>query len=411
MAPIVIVGSGLAGYTLVREIRKLDPAVEVVLVTRDDGAVYSKPVLSNALAGKRDPAAIPSADAACFAAQSGLSIRSFTEVTAIDVEAGLLRVQPVQSLAGTSDAVASASTSIPYSALVLALGADPIRPALAGDAAGLVLSVNDLADYGRFRAALVDARHVTLLGAGLIGCEFANDLVLAGYAVDVVDPAPQPLGRLLPPGVAEVLRARLEAAGVRFRFGTVAEAVEEVGKEAVVEGGAGSGDARRALRRRVRLANGDVVETDVVLSAIGLAPRTGLARSAGLRTQRGIVVDRRLATSDPRIFAMGDCVELDGMVLPYVMPLMQQAKALAATLTGHPTEVRYPAMPVSVKTPAAPTVVAPPPPGAVGSWQVEGREGGVEASFVAPDGTLLGFALLGSATASRLAFTKRLVIA
>jgi rubredoxin---NAD+ reductase len=392
VAPIVIVGSGLAGYTLVREIRKLDPAVPIVVVSRDDGAVYSKPVLSNALAGKREPAAIPSADATSFAAQSGITVRAFTQVTAIDREAGVLHVAPARDAGVAGPA---GDSSIAWSRLVLALGANPIRPTLEGDAASEVLSVNDLADYARFRALLPSARHVTLLGAGLIGCEFANDLVLSGHAVDVVDPAAQPLGRLLPAGVATVLRERLEAAGVVFRFGTVAAAVER------------TADARL----RVRLADGAQIDTDVVLSAIGLAPRTGMARQAGLRVGRGIVVDRTLATSDPRIFALGDCVELDGQVLPYVMPLMQQAKALAATLTGRTTELRYPAMPVSVKTPAAPTVVAPPPPDVAGQWSVEVREGGVEASFIAADGSLAGFALLGTATAQRMAFTKRLVVA
>jgi rubredoxin---NAD+ reductase len=399
VAPIVIVGSGLAGYTLVREIRKLDPAVPIVVISRDDGAVYSKPVLSNALAGKREPSAIPSADATSFAAQSGITIRPFTQVTAIDAAAGVLHVAPALSTdapAGVSVGPAqSDGSTIAWSSLVLALGANPIRPTLEGDAATEVLSVNDLADYARFRARLPGARHVTLLGAGLIGCEFANDLVLSGHAVDVVDPASQPLGRLLPAGVANVLRERLEAAGVVFRFGAVATAVER------------TADARLSLR----LSDGVQIDTDVVLSAIGLAPRTGMALAAGLRVGRGIVVDRTLATSDPRIFALGDCIELDGQVLPYVMPLMQQAKALAATLTGRTTEVRYPAMPVSVKTPAAPTVVAPPPPGVSGQWSVEIRDGGVEASFIAADGSLAGFALLGTATAQRMAFTKRLIVA
>jgi rubredoxin---NAD+ reductase len=394
VAPIVIVGSGLAGYTLVREIRKLDAAVPIVVVTRDDGAVYSKPVLSNALAGKREPAAIPSADATGFAAQAGIAIRTYTQVGGIDTAAGVLQLGPVAggAIGGADGASGAGAEVLAFSRLVLALGADPIRPTLQGDGAADVLSVNDLADYARFRALLPGARHVTLLGAGLIGCEFANDLVLTGHAVDVVDPAAQPLGRLLPAPMAAVLRERLEAAGVAFRFGTVATAVERT-----ADG-----------RRRVALADGAAIDTDLVLSAIGLAPRTGLARAAGLRVARGIVVDRLLATSDPRIFALGDCIEVDGQVLPYVMPLMQQAKALAATLTGNPTELRYPAMPVSVKTPAAPTVVAPPPPGIAGEWKIEPREGGVEGSFIAADGTLAGFALLGTATAQRMAFTKRL---
>ena len=92
-----------------------------------------------------------------------------------------------------------------------------------------------------------------------------------------------------------------------------------------------------------------------------LRPRTSLAHEAGLAVNRGIVTNRLLATSAPNVHALGDCAEVDGHTLPYVMPIMQQARALAATLAGTPTPVLYPAMPVIVKTPACPTVVCPPP--------------------------------------------------
>jgi rubredoxin---NAD+ reductase len=164
-------------------------------------------------------------------------------------------------------------------------------------------------------------------------------------------------------------------------------------------------------RLSVALADGSSLRTDAVLSAIGLRPRIGLARTAGLAVARGIVVDRALATCDPRIFALGDCVEVDGAVLPYVMPLMHQARALAATLAGRPAQLRYPAMPVTVKTPAAPLVVAPPPAGLPGDWTFERRADGAEATFVGGDGRMHGFALLGSATSSRLAMARRLATA
>jgi rubredoxin-NAD+ reductase len=143
-----------------------------------------------------------------------------------------------------------------------------------------------------------------------------------------------------------------------------------------------------------------------VLSAIGLAPRTALARAAGLAVNRGIVVDRQLATSAPHVHAVGDCAEVDGLNLPYVMPLMAQARALGATLAGHPTPVAYPAMPVTVKTPACPTVVCPPLSGQAatqGVWQVTGDDAGLEAVLRDDTGRALGFALLGQATARKQA--------
>ena len=142
-----------------------------------------------------------------------------------------------------------------------------------------------------------------------------------------------------------------------------------------------------------------MLDADVVLSAIGLKPRIALAQAAGLAVKRGIVVDRTLRSSDPDIFALGDCAEVEGLVLPFTAPIMHAAKALANTLAGHATNLKYPAMPVMVKTPACPTVVAPPPVGCIGAWQVNITNDGVRALFVDNSGTLQGFALNGDAAA------------
>ena len=128
-----------------------------------------------------------------------------------------------------------------------------------------------------------------------------------------------------------------------------------------------------------------------------------MAQAAGLTVGRGISLDRLLATSAAHVWAVGDCAEVLGLNLPYVMPLMQQSRALAATLCGQPTPVFYPAMPVLVKTPACPTIVCPPQPGAAGRWEVEASADACEARFVGAEGVLLGFALLGAATAKKQA--------
>jgi rubredoxin-NAD+ reductase len=155
------------------------------------------------------------------------------------------------------------------------------------------------------------------------------------------------------------------------------------------------------------LSDGRTLDADLVLSAVGLAPRVALARAAGLAVQRGIVVDRRLSTSVAHIHAIGDCAEVEGLNLPYVMPLMAQARALAATLAGTPTPLVYPVMPVTVKTPACPAVVCPPAPGAAGQWQVTQDEAGCEAVFRDEAERTLGFALLGSATARKAALAAQ----
>jgi rubredoxin-NAD+ reductase len=310
-----------------------------------------------------------------MAAEVGATVLAQAEVASIDTAARTL-------------ALADGRTQ-PWRDLVLALGADPVRLPLAGDAADTVLSVNDLDDYARFAAALDGVRSVALLGGGLIGCEFANDLLARGIRPVVLDVAERPLARLLPEAGSAFLRARLEAAGVGLRMGVSVQCVD------VAPGADG--------RLRLTLSDGSTLGADLVLSAIGLAPRTALARAAGLAVNRGIVVDRQLATSAPHVHAVGDCAEVDGLNLPYVMPLMAQARALGATLAGTPTPVAYPAMPVTVKTPACPTVVCPPLPGAAGTWQVTGDAAGCEAVFRASDGRALGFALLGQATARKQA--------
>ena len=370
-APIVILGSGLAGTAVARELRKLDAVAPVLLVAADDGDFYSKPNLSNALAQKRTPAQLVTTPRDAFAAQLKIEIRPHARVTRIDAAAHRLDTD---------------AGPIAYRKLVLAVGAQPIRLPIEGDGAASVLSVNHLADYAVFRARLDGRRRVALLGAGLIGCEFANDLVGAGYQVDVFDLAPQPLGRLLPADTAAFFRRGLEAAGVRFHFGGSVGRIEKM-----------------ADGYALFDSTGARIEADIVMSAVGLRPETALAAAAGLKANRGIVVDATLATSDADVFAVGDCAEVQGLVLPFVMPIMQQARALAKTLAGIPTPVAYPAMPVVVKTPACPTVVCPPPAGADGVWREAQDAAGARAVFADAAGKPLGFALLGAATAEKQA--------
>jgi rubredoxin-NAD+ reductase len=255
---------------------------------------------------------------------------------------------------------------------------------LQGDAADEVLSVNDRLDYGRFREALNGARQVAIIGAGLIGCEFANDLARAGIGSEVVDLAELPLGRLAPNDVAESLRDTLAGHGINWHLGCSVKRVDH----------AGNG-------MRLELSDDSTVDVDVVLSAVGLRPRTGLATTAGIRVERGIVTDRQLQTSEDNIFALGDCAEVDGLYLPFVMPLMNCARALAKTLNGEPTAVSYPAMPVVVKTPDFPLVICPPPAGRECQWQLSQQDDGWHGLCRNEAGELVGFCLSGDAVKER----------
>jgi len=306
--------------------------------------------------------------------QLNLQLRTYTTVTGIDPDAHELVL---------------GDERLGYSKLVLAWGADVIRLSIAGDGHERVFSINDLMDYRAFRKALKGKKRVAIMGAGLIGCEFANDLRNGDVDVDVIAPSDALMPGLLPPAAAAAVRDGLEGLGVRFHLETVVEHI------------ANSGDGVR-----LTLANGEELESDLVISAVGLRPRTELAAAAGLETQRGIVVNRALETSVPDVYALGDCAEVDGHVLLYVLPLMACARALAKTLVSERTEVKYGTMPVMVKTPCCPTAVCPPPANASGSWEVDADGQDVHALFKSESGEVLGFAVTGGYAMEKQALSK-----
>jgi rubredoxin-NAD+ reductase len=230
-----------------------------------------------------------------------------------------------------------------------------------------------------------------VIGAGLIGCEFTNDLLNGGYTVEAVDPMNYCLPTLLPETAGRAVQSALEAKGATFHFGPLATDVNKT-----------------ADGYSVALNNGQTIEADAVLSAVGVRPRTLLAADAGIECGRGVKTDKFLRTNVDNVYAIGDCAEVEGHVLVYVAPLMAAARALAATLTGTPTEVAYPAMPVTIKTPACPVCVSPVARDAEGEWTIEADGQDVKALFHSPEGELLGFALTGQAVKERMPLTKQL---
>jgi rubredoxin-NAD+ reductase len=383
MHPIIIIGSGMAGYSLAREYRKLNTEQELILVTADDGANYSKPMLSNALASKRLATQIAQADAEKMAAQLQLRIINHAWLQRIDSDTQCIQLKLSN---GEQDL-------LHYSQLVLALGASPIRLAIEGDAADQLFVVNHLNDYLHFRNHLDQhpQRRVLILGAGLIGCEFANDLRTAEHEVIIVDLAAQALNRLLPPPIAPDFQRELEQIGIRF---ALQNSIRQI--------------SQHDQHYLVTLSDGQQFLVDAVLSAIGLQPNIALAQSAGLAVNRGICTNTLLQSSVHNIYAIGDCAEVNGTLLPYVMPLMQQARALAKTLTGAPCHVHYPAMPVAVKTPAVPLTVLAAPQDSEIEWQTEQLEDGLIAQARDRHGQLRGFVLLGATAAKqRIVLSKQ----
>lgn len=375
-APVVIVGTGLAGYNLAREFRKLDSETPLLLITADDGRSYSKPMLSTGFGKNKEADGLSMATPEAMATQLKAQVRTHTRISGIDPGHKQLWI---------------GEEAVPYRDLILAWGAQTVRVPVEGDAQDAVYPINDLEDYARFRAAAAGKRRVLILGAGLIGCEFANDLIAGGYEVDLVAPCEQVMPTLLHPAAAAAVQAGLEGLGARFHLGPVLTRLQ-----------------RTDSGLEAHLSDGSVVPCDVVVSAIGLRPRIDMAAAAGIKVNRGVEVDRQLKTSHTNIYALGDCAEVDGLNLLYVMPLMSCARALAQTLAGNPTAVSYGAMPITVKTPVCPLVVSPVPRGCEGVWTVEGQGGDIKALCRDAEGKLLGYALTGEAVREKLALNKEL---
>ena len=167
MTPIIIIGTGFAGYTLAREFRKLDTKTPLLLITSDDGRSYPKPMLSNALTKGKTADELALSDAPSMAKILDARIIINSSVSQINPE------ERTVTLFGSSE-------QFSYKQLILAVGAKPIRMPIKGEADNKSISINGLADYSLFRDKLENANHIALIGPGLIGCEFANDLINAG---------------------------------------------------------------------------------------------------------------------------------------------------------------------------------------------------------------------------------------
>ena len=362
--PLIIIGSGLAGYGLVKEIRRIDKSLPLVIYTGDDGGFYSKPSLSMGFSDNKSASDLVMESAEVMARRFDVEINVFTKVTQVDTR--------------NKNIYLDNGGVRRYQQLVFATGSGCIRPPLKGDALGKVHHVNNLQDYTRFRTVLKSHSRVLILGAGLIGCEYADDLTRAGHGITIVDPQSGLLAGLLPPEASEVLTSNMQQAGIQCRFGVVVERVEQ------------EPDGVRAV-----LSDGTSVSADIILSAVGVRPNITLAQQAGIACHRGIQVARNLQTSASKVYAVGDCAEVNGKVLVYIAPLNAQVKALAKNLCGGNTEVSYGVMPVVVKTKLHPVNVNP-PHNHSGHWHVDvHRSSGVKARFIDTQGRLAGYAVTG----------------
>lgn len=375
---LIILGTGMAGIGLARELRRQGDTRSITLISFDNGDEYSKPLLSTGLGKHLTPEKLAKRCAEAVATELDATLRSHTQVVSLDAKRHQLTLQNGERVG--------------FKTLVLATGASP-QAALDVPAslAERFFSVNDLDDYRGFFAALaLRPSRVAVVGAGLVGCEFANDLHAGGHQVTLIAPETTPLPRLLPVPLGEAVSRALGTGGIALALGRriLHVATDEHDDLALT------------------LDNGDTHHVDSVLMATGLAPRSELAHQAGLVVSPGgIEVDRYLQTSNPAIYALGDAACVDGINAMYVQPLRASVKALAATLTGTPTRVRFDAWPVVVKTPLLP-VVAYPPIKPVAQWRIEGEGETLTGLATDKDDQLVGFALTGSAVKRKVELSR-----
>ena len=268
---IVIVGGGAAGFAAAQRLRLAEYGGSIVMLSDDSAAPVDRPNLSkDYLAGKAAEDWVPLRPDS-FYAKNRIDLRLNTKVTAVDPR--------------SRDVTLADGSKVTYDRLLLATGAEPVRLSIPGADQPHVRTLRTLADCRAIIELATTARRAVVIGAGFIGLEVAASLRARGIEVDVVVRRKRPMESVLGPQMGDFIRSLHEEHGVIFHLEDTASAID---------GG------------QVRLTSGDTLEADLVVTGIGVTPRTGLAATAGLVVDRGVVVDSYLETSTPGIFAAGD---------------------------------------------------------------------------------------------------------
>jgi len=311
---IIIVGAGMAAYFVVQRLRKLDKTVDITVVCGGSGDQYYKPNLSKTLRKMLEPESLVTATASDWAQRYNVTLIENSWVERLDPNRKTLLVNR-QILA--------------YDKLVLAVGA---IPSLFDDVEG-IFHLNSLQSYFDFRQRLARHQEVLVLGGGLIGCEISSDLANAGYQPALMCAGAGPLEHMLPAQGSLYLQQYMEQMGVIFKtHSRVLNITQDENNNSVVT-----------------FENGEQLVAPLVLNCTGLQANTAIAKAAGLVVNKGIVTDEYLQTSEVDIFAIGDCAEIKGELYQYVPPIMQSARALAATLLGNATAFNIGQFPVTIE--------------------------------------------------------------
>lgn len=408
MKHVIVAGYGMVAARFAEAVRERDPdglRVRLTVVGAEPYAAYNRVLLSGALADPEIPIDLHEPG---WGKANQVDVRTGTRVVSIDRAARTVRLDDGARLA--------------YDALVLATGSTawlPPVPGLAGTdghPAEGVSALRDRDDLARVRSLCRPGTHVAVLGGGVLGLEAARGLVRRGCPVTVVHPAPHLMERQLDPGAGQILLETLESS--RPSDGPGHTGATPVTGTTRLSIRTGVGAAAWRPGEGLELTDGTTLACDAVLVSAGTRPRTGLAGDAGLLVRQGVLVDDRLATSDPDIFAIGDCAEHDGAVTGLIEPGWAQADTLADLLTGADPAARYTgARPVTrlkapgidlavVGTLTAPAVPAAAAPDVLEELRLEDASRGRYARVALHEGRVVGAIMLGfpdaAATAIRL---------
>ena len=320
-AGAVIVGAGRAGWHIAQALRARDADLPITLVTSCNGDVYDKPVLSVAMARGISLERIPRETGAAAAGRLGVTLMANTHA---------VRIAPASYQLRTSRG------TLRYQHLVLAHGAHARSLPQIPDA--LCWRINHLQVYAQFREVLrAQPRRIAIVGAGLIGCELANDLAIAGHHVTLLEVAARPLASVLQEAQSQQLLNAWRSLPLQFVGGVHVKSVSA---------------QHRSGEKTITTECGQTFEVDHIVVAAGLQTPIHLATSAGLAWNNGIDVHpQTLATSVKGIYALGDCISIHGKVSRYIEPIGRQAQTVAANiLNAEPLPYQQLAVPLRIKT-------------------------------------------------------------
>ena len=312
---LVLIGNGMAGVRTLEELLKIAPEMyDITVFGAEPHPNYNRILLSPVLAGEQTLDEIILNDWAWYT-DHGITLHTGWTVTRVD------RVKRVVHATNAAGETISAE----YDRLIMATGSNPfILPIPGKDLTG-VLAYRDIADTQAMIDAATTYQHAVVIGGGLLGLEAANGLMKRGMSVNVVHVMPTLMERQLDTVAGKLLQQSLAERGMGFLMG--AQTQELVGDQ---------NDGKDGRVKSVRFKDGSEVPADLVVMAVGIRPNTALAESMGLHVNRGIVVSDTLqTTTDPRIYAVGECAAHRGIAYGLVAPLFEQGKVLANHLAEY----------------------------------------------------------------------------